>query len=79
MRVSSNINYNKTCLSGHLNIDKIKILMETGSFMNVKSIAECPWSIRIAECPWSILQYIWTSLSDNWYRKPIVGLFLVAA
>ena len=49
--------------------------METGSLMKVKSIAECPWSIRLAECPWIILQYIWTALSDNWYRKPIVGIF----
>ena len=39
----------KPVLSGHLNIDKIKVLMENGSLMKVKSIAECS--------PWSILQY----------------------
>ena len=39
----------KPVLSGHLKIDKTKVLMENGSFMNVESIAECS--------PWSILQY----------------------
>ena len=39
----------KPVLSGHLKIDKTKVLMEIGSFMEVKSIAECS--------PWSILQY----------------------
>ena len=39
----------KPVLSGHLKIDKTKVLMENGSFMKVESIVEC--------CPWSILQY----------------------
>ena len=39
----------KPVLSGHLKIDKIKVLMESGSLMKVESIAECS--------PWSILQY----------------------
>ena len=33
-------------LSGHLKIDKTRVLMKNGSLMKVKSIAECsPWSI----------------------------------
>ena len=36
-------------LSGHLKIDKTKILMTNVGLMEVKSIAECS--------PWSILQY----------------------
>ena len=33
-------------LSGHLKIDKTKVLMENGSLLKVESIAECsPWSI----------------------------------
>ena len=39
----------KPILSSHLKIDKTKTLMTNGSFMNVKSIAECS--------PWIILQY----------------------
>ena len=39
----------KPVLSGHLNIDKTKVLMQNGSLMKIKSIAECS--------PWSILQY----------------------
>ena len=39
----------KPVLSGHLKIDKTKILMENGSLMKVESIAECS--------RWSILQY----------------------
>ena len=39
----------KLVLSGHLKIDKTKVLMENGSLMEVESIAECS--------PWSILQY----------------------
>ena len=39
----------KPALSGHLKIDKTKVLMENGSLMKVKSIAEC------SLC--SILQY----------------------
>ena len=35
----------KPVLRGHLKIDKTKVLMENGSIMKVKSIAECPWSI----------------------------------
>ena len=31
----------KPVLSGHLKIDKTKVLMENGSLMQVKSIAEC--------------------------------------
>ena len=49
--------YSKT-LSGHSKIEKRKILMTIGSFMQVKSIAECS--------PWSILQYFLPALSDNW-------------
>ena len=41
--------------------------MTNGSYMKVKSIAECS--------PWSILQYFWPTLSDNWSWKPISGLF----
>ena len=33
--------YRKLVFSGHLKIDKTKILMEIGSLMKVKSIAEC--------------------------------------
>ena len=39
----------KHVLSGHLKIDKTKVLMANGSLMKVKSIAECSL--------WSILQY----------------------
>ena len=36
----------KPVLSCHLKIDKTKVLVEKGSLMKVKSIAECsPWSI----------------------------------
>ena len=31
----------KPVLSGHLKIDKTKVLMEIGSLMEVESIAEC--------------------------------------
>ena len=41
--------------------------MTNGSLMKVKSIAECS--------PWTILQYFWPALSDNWFEKPIFGLF----
>ena len=41
----------KPVLSGHLKIDKTKVLMENGSLMKVESIAECSL--------WSILQYFW--------------------
>ena len=44
----------KPVLSGHLKIDKTKILMENGSLMKVESMAEC----SKAECSkGSILQY----------------------
>ena len=66
-----NWNTEKSVLSGHLIIDKAKVLMENGSLMKVKSIAECS--------PWSILQYFWLALSDNWSWKPILVFFLVAA
>ena len=33
--------YSKTCVNGHPNLDKTKILMTNGSFMKVKRIAEC--------------------------------------
>ena len=56
----------KPVLSGHLKIDKTKVLMENGSSMKVEPIAECS--------PWSILQYFWPALSDNWYGKPIFGV-----
>ena len=49
----------KPILSGHLKIDKTKVLMENGSLMQVKSIAECSKG--------SILQYFWPALSYNWY------------
>ena len=36
----------KPVIGGHLNIDKTKVLMENGSLMKVKSVAEfSPWSI----------------------------------
>ena len=55
-------------LSGHLKIDKTKVVMENDSLMEVKSIAECS--------SWSILQYFWPALSDNWYWKPFFVFFL---
>ena len=58
----------KPVISGHLKIDKIMVLMENGSLMKVKSIAECSKG--------SILQYFWPALSDNWYWKQILVLFL---
>ena len=40
----------KPVLSGHLKLDKTKVLMENGSLMEVKSIEECsPWSIHILQ------------------------------
>ena len=33
--------YSKTCVNGHSQIDKIKILMTNGILMKVESIAEC--------------------------------------
>ena len=39
----------KPVLSGHLKIDKTRVLMESGSLMKVESIAECSKG--------SILQY----------------------
>ena len=42
------LNTVKPVLSGHLKIDKTKVLMENGSLMKVKSIVECSY--------WSILQ-----------------------
>ena len=56
------LNFSKTCLKWPLKIDKTKVLMENGSLMKVKSIAEC------------ILQYFWSALCDNWYWKPIFGV-----
>ena len=53
----------KPVLSGHLKINKTKVLMENGSLMKVESIAECPL--------WSIMQYVWPALSDNRCWKPI--------
>ena len=47
----------KSVLSGHLKIDKIKVLMENGSLMKVKSIAECSKG--------SILQYFSPALSGS--------------
>ena len=44
----------KPVLSGHLKIDKTKVLMENGSLMKVESIAECS--------PWSIQQYFLTCI-----------------
>ena len=41
--------------------------MTNGSLMKVESSAECS--------PWSILQYFWPALSNNWFWKPIFGLF----
>ena len=35
------VKYSKPCLKRPLKIDKTKILMTNGSFMKVKSIAEC--------------------------------------
>ena len=44
-----NWQYSKICLKRSLKKDKTKVLMENGSLMKVK---------RIAECSWSILQYV---------------------
>ena len=41
-------------------------LMENGSLMEVKNIAECSH--------WSILQYFWPQLSDNLYLKTNFGV-----
>ena len=41
--------YSKTCLKRPLKNRQTKMLMANGTFMKVKSIAECS--------PWSILQY----------------------
>ena len=57
--------YSKSCLK-RAKIDKIKVYMENGSFMEVEIIAE--------GSPWSILQYFWPALSDNRYLKPIFGV-----
>ena len=43
------LNTVKSVLSGHLKIDKTKVVVENDSLMDVESIAECS--------PWSILQY----------------------
>ena len=40
----------KPVLSGHLKIDKTKILMENGSLMKVESIAECSPSAILLTC-----------------------------
>ena len=61
----------KPVLSGHLKIDKTKVLMEIGSLMKFESIAECS--------TWSILQYFWPAFSYNWSWKPILVLYGVAA
>ena len=37
---TNNLDTRKPVLSGHLKIDKTKVLMENGSIMKVKSIAE---------------------------------------
>ena len=58
----------KPVLSGHLKIDKTKVLMENGSLMKIESIAKCS--------RWSILQYFRPSLSDNRYSKTIFVFFL---
>ena len=48
-RQDADVSTVKPVLSGHLKIDKTKFLMDCGTLMKVKSIAECsPWSI--AEC-----------------------------
>ena len=44
-----NVSTVKPVLRGHSQINKTKVLMTNGSFMKVKSIAECSH--------WSILQY----------------------
>ena len=56
----------KPVLSGHLKIDKTKVLMECGTLMKVKSIAECS--------PWSILQYFCPALSDKSELKTNFGV-----
>ena len=59
--------YSKTCVKRPLKIYKTKVLVTHGSLIKVESIAECS--------TWSILQNFWPALSDNWYWKPICGLF----
>ena len=57
-----NVHHNSTVkpvLRGHLKLDKIMVLMDNGSLMKVKSIAECSKG--------SILQYFLPALSNNWY------------
>ena len=49
-------------------MDKTKVLMEYGTLMKVKSIAECS--------SWGILQYIWPALSDKSVLKTNSGVFL---
>ena len=52
--------------NGHSKLDKSKHYMTNGSYMKVKSIAECS--------PCSILQYFWPALSNYWSWKPIFSL-----
>ena len=40
----------KSVLSGHIKIDKTKVLMENGSLMKVESIAECSPSEILLTC-----------------------------
>ena len=40
-KIFSSYNTVKTVHSGHLKIDKTKVLMENGSLMEVESIVEC--------------------------------------
>ena len=58
----------KLVLSGHIKIEKTKLLIENGSLMKVESIAECSKG--------NLLQHFWPALSDNWYWKPILVFFL---
>ena len=58
----------KPVLSGHLKIEKSKVLMGNGSLIEVDSIAECS--------TWSILQYFWPPLRGDRYWKSIFGVVL---
>ena len=60
------VQYNlfKTATQKRQNID---LNDKSGSLMKVESIAECSKG--------SILQYFRPAFSDNWFSKPIFGLF----
>ena len=59
--------FSKICVKRPLKNRQNKDLNDKCSLMKVESTAECS--------RWSILQCFWPAVSDNWYWKPIFGLF----